>query len=208
MYKCSLRRVGVVTADQTGGVVPETRESHEEVGVATAHRPPQPVMFAGSGLMEEDDRRHTPPDGSKGRDSLYFNLMLPDRELGVFVYTWVDHHGIAGRLVTAWGPEAEPVAFEVVHGIPMGAADFDDWLLEGLEVRHVDPLRSAEVRYQGNGIELAYDFSGTHDAFGYDRNRDGCPQWMAMNRFEQTGHVCGEVLVPASVFCKQPRLLC
>ncbi len=144
-------------------------------------------------LKVGDDLRHRPTAGGKGRDSLYFNVMLPDLELGVFVYTWADHHGRAGRLVTAWGRDPEPLAFEVVHGVAMGDADFDDWHIDGLDLHLPDPLRTAEIRYRGENLQLDYDFTGTHSAFDYGRNAGGCPQWMAINRFEQTGWARGEL---------------
>ncbi|WP_028933262.1 DUF7064 domain-containing protein [Pseudonocardia spinosispora] len=148
-----------------------------------------------SNLTPSDDRRHRPADGTKGRDSLYFNLMLPEHELGVFVYTWVDHRGVAGRLVTAWGPEEKPYAFEIEHGIDMGEADFDDWNVAGLRMRHLEPLSTAQVTFSSTPIELTYDFQGLHEAFDFDRNPLGCPRWMALNRFEQTGRASGEVRV-------------
>jgi len=144
-------------------------------------------------LQEADDLRHPPAEGVKGRDSLYFNLMLPELEIGVFVYTWVDQQGVAGRLVTAWDPGEKPLAFEVEHGIDMGEADFDDWNIAGLRVRHPEPLRTAEVRFASEQLDLTYDFAGSHDAFAYTRNPGGCPQWMAVNRFEQTGWARGEL---------------
>jgi hypothetical protein len=146
-------------------------------------------------LDSRDDLRHRPASGGKGRDSLYFNLMLPEHELGLFVYTWCDERGAAGRLVTVWGADRRPLAFEVVHDIAMGEADFDDWQLAGLELRHPEPLRTAEIRYAGERVSLEYDFAGTHDAFDYARNDGGCPQWMAVNRLEQTGHATGELRV-------------
>ena len=148
-----------------------------------------------SALRPTDDLRHRPADGSKGRDSLYFNLMLPELELGVFIYTWVDQKGTAGRLVTAWGPDEKPVAFEIAHGIYMGDTDFDDWNIAGLGLRHPEPLRTAEVRFTSEPIDLTYDFEGTHEAFDFTRNPGGCPQWMAVNRFEQTGRARGEVRI-------------
>jgi hypothetical protein len=150
---------------------------------------------ARSTLRPTDDLRHRPTDGSKGRDSLYFNLMLPELELGVFVYTWVDHKGTAGRLVTAWGPDEKPHAFEIAHGIYLGDTDFDDWNIAGLQLRHPEPLRTAEVRFASEPIDLTYDFEGSHEAFDFTRNPGGCPQWMAVNRFEQTGRARGEVRV-------------
>jgi hypothetical protein len=151
-------------------------------------------MTANPGVLQPaDDYRHRPPDGRKGRDSLYFNLLLPDAGLAVFVYTWVDQAGTAGRLVTAWGPQPHPLAFEIAHGVAMGDADFGDWELAGLRLRHQDPLRTAEIRYRGERLQLAYDFEGSHQAFDYSRNPGGCPQWMAVNRLEQAGRARGEL---------------
>ncbi len=144
-------------------------------------------------LRPADDYRHRPPDGRKGRDSLYFNLLLPDAGLAVFVYTWVDQAGTAGRLVTAWGPQPRPLAFEIVHGVAMGDADFDDWQLAGLRLEHQEPLRTAGIRYTGERIQLDYDFEGSHPPFDYSRNAGGCPQWMAVNRLEQAGRARGEL---------------
>ena len=152
-------------------------------------------VSVGSALSASDDLRHRPVDGSKGRDSLYFNLMLPELELGVFVYTWVDQAGVGGRLVTVWGRGERPLAFEVVHGVDMGDADFDDWDIAGLRLRHPEPLRSAQVRFSSEPVELSYDFEGSHQAFEFSRNRGGCPQWMAVNRFEQTGRAFGRLRV-------------
>jgi hypothetical protein len=147
----------------------------------------------GSALRPADDLRHRPAGGAKGRDSLYFNLMLPEYDLGVLVYTWADQKGTAGRLVTVWGPDEKPYVYDVVHGIEMGDSDFDDWYIDGLSLRHPEPLRTAEVRFDGASLTLHYDFEGTHEAFDFTRNIGGCPQWMAVNRFEQTGRAVGEL---------------
>ncbi len=153
---------------------------------------PDPQPPTPSALRAADDLRHRPAEGSKGRDSLYFNLVLPELELGVFVYTWVDHKGTAGRLVRVWSQDETPLVHEVVHGLEMGDADFDDWNIAGLTVRQPEPLRTAQVRFSSQQIDLVYDFEGTHEAFDFARNPGGCPQWMAVNRFEQTGRARGE----------------
>jgi hypothetical protein len=154
---------------------------------------PAPRAASTGALTASDDLRHRPGNDSKGRDSLYFNLMLPEHDLGVFVYTWVDHNGVGGRLVTVWGPDEKPLVFNVIHGFEMGDDDFDDWNIAGLTVRHPEPLRTAEVRFTSSDLELSYDFEGTHEAFDFTRNRGGCPQWMAVNRFEQTGRATGSL---------------
>jgi hypothetical protein len=148
-----------------------------------------------AGLKPEDDLRHRLPGGASERESLFFTLVMPDEELGVFVYTWVDRDSVAGRLVFVWGPDERPLAFDVTRDVPMGDADFDDWRIDGLRLRHTDPLSAAEIRFRGEGVEIAYDFVGSHGAFDYARNKVGCPQWMARNRLEQSGIASGELRI-------------
>lgn len=146
-------------------------------------------------LTASDDLRHRPVDGGKGRDSLFFTLLLPEHELWVFVYTWVDDTGQAGRLVAIAEGEGTPPVYDIEHGIDMGGQDFDDWRIGGLELRHPEPLQTATVRYAGQGAEVAFDFTGSHEAFDYAQNVIGCPQWMARNRLEQQGHATGELTI-------------
>ncbi|MGX6448086.1 DUF7064 domain-containing protein [Patulibacter sp. S7RM1-6] len=147
-------------------------------------------------LAATDDLRHRVPAGAKGRDSLFWNLVLPEEELGLQVYTMVDHNGWAGRQLAVFGPDAEPIALEIEHGIRMpGDADFDDWRVGPLEVRLPEPLRRAEVRYRSEAVSLEYDFVGLHEPFSYSRNPVGCPPWMAIDRFEQTGRATGVLRV-------------
>ena len=148
-----------------------------------------------SSLERGDDLRHRPPAGSKSRDSLFFNLILPDHDLALQVYTWVDHEGVAGRQVAVFGPDRRPIALDVETSVAMGDADFDDWSVAGLEVRHLTPLQTASVRFNGDQVHLTYDFEGIHEPFAYSQNAEGCPQWMASDRFEQTGRVSGELVV-------------
>ena len=142
-----------------------------------------------------NDRRHPAPPGQKTRDSLFFNLIVPDEALGMQIYTWVDQDGVAGRQVAVFGPERRPLALEVEQNVAMGDADFDDWNIRGLHIGHPEPLRTAQVRYASERVELTYDFVGTHEPFTYTRNPVGCPDWMARDRFEQTGRVSGQLRV-------------
>lgn len=148
-----------------------------------------------SKLEPADDLRHPSAGGRPTRDSLFYNLILPEEELALQVYTWVDGAGVAGHHVAVYGPGREPLAFDVEGRIAVGDADFDAWRVAGLELRHCEPLHRAEIRYRGDAVSLAYDFTGLHDAFTYSQNPDGCPQWMAEDRFEQAGRVAGEVTV-------------
>ena len=148
-----------------------------------------------SELSERDDRRHPPAGGAPGRDSLFFNLIMPGEELGVMLYTWTDEAGVAGHMVGVWGPGREALSLEFASDVAMGDADFDDWRAGAFEVRNLEPLRTAEVRYRSGQVEVAYDFTAVHDPFAYSQNPEGCPQWMAQDRFEQAGRVTGELTV-------------
>jgi hypothetical protein len=136
-----------------------------------------------------DDLRHRAPEGGRMRDSLFWNLIVPEEELGMQVYTFVNHRGRAGYNVVVWGEE--PLAVLQHLGQVGPEADFDDWSLAGLSVRQPELRRTAEVRFTGQDVRLEYDFSALHEAFSYRQNPGGLPTWFAENRFEQAGRVTG-----------------
>jgi hypothetical protein len=140
-----------------------------------------------------DDLRHRAPDGARMRDSLFWNLIVPEEELALQVYTFVNHRGKAGYNVVAWGAGA-PVVLQHLGQVG-DDADFDDWSLAGLEVRQPELRRTAQVRFSGQGVRLEYDFVAVHDAFSYRQNPGGLPAWFAANRFEQAGRVTGTLEV-------------
>jgi hypothetical protein len=136
-----------------------------------------------------DDLRHRAPAGERMRDSLFWNLILPEEELALQVYTFVNHRGKAGYNVVVWGAR-EPVVLQHLGQVG-DDADFDDWSLAGLEVRQPELRRTAEVRFEGDGVRLEYSFEALHEAFSYRQNPGGLPAWFARNRFEQAGRVTG-----------------
>ena len=74
----------------------------------------------------KDDLRHRAPDGGRMRDSLFWNLIVPEEELGMQVYTFVNHRGRAGYNVCVWGGDMEPVVLQHLGQVGPDA-DFDDW---------------------------------------------------------------------------------
>lgn len=144
-------------------------------------------------LAAADDRRHRPAPGQAGRDSLFFTLLLPEERLWVFLYTWVDGAGQAGRLVLVTDESGGPVVEDAVARVDVGERDFDDWEVRGLRLRHTDPLQKVHVAYEGDGVAIDYTFTGSHEAFGYAQNAIGCPQWMAADRLEQAGRATGSL---------------
>ncbi|HEY1974073.1 MAG TPA: hypothetical protein VGH89_39410 [Pseudonocardia sp.] len=148
-------------------------------------------------LRPEDDLRHRLAPGPHARESLFHNVLLPDEGLMVFVYTWVDAESRAGHLFAVVGDNNERLAFSAADGVPVGAGDFDDWRPGGVWLRHTDPLRvaqfGAEAGRDAGRATLRAEFTATHEAFDYARNADGCPGFIADNRFEQSGRVTGEL---------------
>jgi hypothetical protein len=143
------------------------------------------------GLVPADDLRHRVPAGEKTRDSLFWNVIIPEEQIGVQVYVWIDGRGRSGRQVAVWGPDAEPLAFESEYTIDIGDAEIDDVDLAGLHLRQPELLQTSELSYRGEKVALEYSFEGLHAPFNYGRNAKGSPSWMATERFEQVGRVRG-----------------
>jgi hypothetical protein len=146
-------------------------------------------------LEPKDDLRHQLRPGPHARESLFYNVLLPDEGLMVFVYTWVDSANRAGHLLAVVGDNNERLVFSAVDGVDVGGRDFDDWAVRGLWLRHTDLLRTAEFGVDIEGASLSATFTGTHEAFDYAQNADGCPAFIADNRFEQSARVTGELVL-------------
>jgi hypothetical protein len=140
-------------------------------------------------LSAADDLRHRPAPGGRMRDSLFWQVVLPDEELAVQLYLTVTGTGRAGYQASVWG--TQPLAIERASGRLDDDADFTDLRLAGLTVRHGEPLRAASVALRGDQLQLDLAFDGLHDAFSYHENPDGLPAWFAADRMEQTGRVAG-----------------
>ncbi|GLZ48127.1 hypothetical protein Acsp06_43120 [Actinomycetospora sp. NBRC 106375] len=143
-----------------------------------------------------DDLRHRPAAaGGRMRDSLFWEVVLPEERLGLQVYLYLTDRGRTGYNVTVWGPEPEPLALELGGGTVDAAADLDDLTIDGLHVTQPELRRTAVVTYASDALRLHYAFEAVHDAFSYHENPDGLPAWFAINRLEQSGRVHGDLEV-------------
>lgn len=140
-----------------------------------------------------DDLRHRVPEGQRMRDSLFWELIMPEEEVGLQVYLYATERGKAGFNIAFWGAHGETIDFR--HGEIGPEADFDDFRFEGLHLTQPEFQRTATLTYESDAIKLAYDFTAVHEAFSYHQNPDGLPAWMATNRYEQCGQVKGFVEV-------------
>jgi hypothetical protein len=143
-------------------------------------------------IVPADDLRHFGDGSAKTRDSLFWNLVLPDEQIAVQVYVWVDGRGVAGRQVTVYVPDPARNIVLVKPGIDKGPdCDLDAVELAGLTLTQPEPLRTAELSFESDEVSLEYRFTADHRPFSYAENPDGCPHWMAINRFEQAGTADG-----------------
>jgi hypothetical protein len=146
-------------------------------------------------LEPKDDLRHHLRPGPHSRESLFYDLVLPDEGLLVFTYTWVNADEQAGHLFAVVGDDNQKLAFSAADGVPTGGRDFDDWRVDGaggnVWVKHTDLLRTASYGAAAEGASLTAELVGTHEAFDYAQNDDGCPDFIADNRFEQGARVRG-----------------
>lgn len=146
------------------------------------------------GYLPGDDLRHRPRvEGGKARDSLFWQMIMPERELGFQCYLYLTGQGKAGFNLILWGRERKPHVLELVQGDVPDGMDFDDFRLGGLRVRQPADQRTAHVSFESGKVSLDYAFEGVHAPFSYRSNPDGLPSWFADNRLEQTGWVRGHV---------------
>lgn len=143
-------------------------------------------------LTDADDRRHQLADTALARESLIFILILPEEDLGAIAYTWVDGAGRAGSMGLVFGADNSQLARFHVEGVEVPAsADFDDWQVGPLSVRHGAPHQVVDVAFTHGDASLEYHFEAMTPAFSYHDNREGCPPFLADNRLEQSGRVRG-----------------
>jgi hypothetical protein len=147
-------------------------------------------------LSDADDRRHRLAASALSRESLIFLLFIPEERIGAIAYTWVDGESKAGAMALVFERENEKIMHAHVEGVPVDPGrDFDDWEVGFLRVEHGVPHQEAHVSFQHEGVSLDYTFRATTPAFCYHDNRDGCPAFLADNRFEQSGRVSGVLTI-------------
>jgi hypothetical protein len=132
----------------------------------------------------------------KTRDSLFWNLVLPEDRIAVQLYIWTDGRGVSGRQVAVYQPDREANLVRNAYNVDLGPnSDLHDWECAGLRLRQPEPLRTAELTYRDEDISLDYAFTARHRPFSYRENPAGCPHWMATNRYEQSGRATGTLRV-------------
>jgi hypothetical protein len=144
----------------------------------------------------DDDLLHdeVSASGPYARESLLLTAPIPDEELLVFLYLWREGGSKWGRFLFVGGPDMhEPLFVSHATDGEYSGDDLRDFTVAGLHWRQPEPLTTAEVSFSGEGLELSVRFEGIHEPFSWHDNADGCPDWVAHNRFEQSGLTRGSL---------------
>jgi hypothetical protein len=154
--------------------------------------------------MTATQTRFTPDDdllhdeisaaGPLARESLLLTAPIPEEQLLVFCYLWREGGTKWGRFVFVAGPDmSTPLFLSHADDAPFEGEDLRDFTLAGLHWRQPEPLKTAHVTFTGDGCELDIEFTGIHEPFSWHENEGGCPDWVAHDRFEQSGTTRGRL---------------
>ena len=146
-------------------------------------------------FLPTDHLRHAPDSSGRMRDSLFWQATLPAEKLGFQAYLYLTHAGKAGFNVVVWGEDAKPLLFDFAEGTIPDTMDLDDFSFGGLSLKKTGFGEPASVEYKSAKASLNFTFTGLHSPFSYRANPDGLPEWMAANRYEQTGTIAGSIEV-------------
>jgi hypothetical protein len=124
--------------------------------IKTAHETPD------AGYQPQDDLRHRAPPGGKMRDSLFWEMIMPDEEIGFQAYLYLTGNGKAGFNVVVWGPDPDKEVLDLVQGEIPDGMDFDDFSFGGLTLTQPDLRRTATLRYESAKVKLEFDYSALH----------------------------------------------
>lgn len=144
-----------------------------------------------AGYEPHDDLRHRARAGGRARDSLFWEMIMPDEGLGFQAYLYLSGNGKAGFNVAVWGPDPNKQALDLAQAEVPDGIDLDAFSFEGLTLTQPVLRRTARLQYESAKVKLDFNFAALHEPFSYKQNPDGLPDWFAINRFEQTGWVTG-----------------
>ncbi|MCW2778308.1 MAG: hypothetical protein JWN17_2033 [Frankiales bacterium] len=126
------------------------------------------------------------------RDSAVWVIPLSADGLGLVAYTWVDAFGKAGAAGIAFGPSLSAPIFERVDGVEVpDTMTFDDWTVGPMSFSQHDPLLRSRIDYQGERLEMQFEFEAVHPPYAYSSHVGVFPDWFADDRFEQSGRAKG-----------------
>ncbi|MBI1886421.1 MAG: hypothetical protein HYS09_08965 [Chloroflexi bacterium] len=149
-------------------------------------------------ITEKDEERHPHTEDGRWRESLYWDLVLPEEGLGGVIYLRLTPATrVADTMLLLYQGHAQKAAdcpYVYAHADQALPASLTEVTVGHFGLRRVLPLMEFALSFNdGQGTALEAAWRGRHRPFDYAGNRDGCPQVMGVNRFEQTGHVTGRL---------------
>src|SRR3984885_15501964 len=99
------------------------------------------------GVGPTEDLRLRAGAGERTRDILFWELIMPEEELGVQVYLYLTGSGKAGYNVCVWGAEMLPLAMHLNQGRVPDDVDLDEFSFEGLTLTQPDLRKSCVLTY-------------------------------------------------------------
>lgn len=140
-----------------------------------------------------DGRHELAADRELQRESVPYVFSLPDEGIAGYSYTWVDRENRAGSTFALYGPTIgdEPIVASV-NGVDVAPdMSFDDWTVGPVTVRHDLRFQRADLELVSDRAQLRGTFEGLHPAYAYANHPEGCPDYLATDRIEQTGRLRG-----------------
>lgn len=142
-----------------------------------------------------DDLLHTIGTEPYERESLLWTAPLPEEGLLVFAYAWRDGPtNRFGRFVAVAGDDGgKPIVLDAADGVALEGDDLDECTIAGLRLRQPEGLKVAEIAFANDEIAYEARFEGLHEPFSWHENEGGCPEWAAVDRYEQSCRVTGRL---------------
>ncbi|GAB3326299.1 DUF7064 domain-containing protein [Haliea atlantica] len=142
-----------------------------------------------------NDGRHKLENKPLARESIPYIVVLPEHKIAFFTYTWVDKDSNAGAALAVFGPGVgdKPIQQKLADRPVPADMDFDNWQIEGFSMKQDLNFDKAEVVWNNDKVALNFSYEAYHPAYAYSAHKDGCPDFVASNRIEQSGLVKGEL---------------
>lgn len=144
-----------------------------------------------------NDGRHKLPDLPLMRESIPYCVVMPEHEIALFTYTWVNKDGEAGAAMGIWGKGlgSDPISVRLPDRKVPNDMDFDDWRIDGFRMSQDLKFGRAEVSWHSEEADIEFVYEAFHPPYAYSSHRDGCPSYAANDRIEQSGKITGTLRI-------------
>jgi hypothetical protein len=141
-----------------------------------------------SHFKPSDDLEHEIGTATYARESWFWVMPVPHEGIAGLVYLWRDGDtGRWGRFIGLGDSLAtEPLFLDAAGDLVLEGEDMRDATIGGLRVRQPEPLKTAELEWHGDGVHVQCSMTALHAPFSWRENQNGCPDWAATDRYEQS----------------------